>query len=669
MRPADIGRLVEVGDPRVSPDGRTIAFVVTTVDLDANRYHGRIWLAAADGSEPPRPFTAGEHRDGRPRWSPDGRDLAFVSHREGQGSELYVLPVASGGELRRVASWSEEIEDLAWSPDGRRLAFTARRRDDEHEGTRPEGTTTDGNPTDGKTDDRDRPPRRIDRLAYRFDGMGWTCDRPRQLFTVRADGNGKPVAVTTGSFDHAGAAWSPDGDALAFSAGRHDTWDLDRAVDLFTVGPVGGEPRRLTATGPTFRGPSWSPDGSAIAFVWGDPRSLPRSAQVGIVARDGGDHRLLTTALDRNCAPFLVAAREPVWDGADLLFQVENSGNLHLYRVDTSGTGKPELVLGGDRWVTGFDLAGGTLAFCASTPTAPSELFVLAGSAERRLTDIGHDPVEGPAFVDAERFTASAPDGTEVEAWVMRPAGLEAGRRYPTLLNIHGGPFAQYGNHLFDEFQIQSGAGYVVLYCNPRGSSGYGDAWGRAIRGANVAEDPGSGWGGVDYDDVMAVVDEAVRRFDFIDPDRLGVLGGSYGGFMTSWIVGHTDRFKAACSERAVNDLRTMSWTSDIGTYFQKGYIGPSHLEDPEEYARQSPATYVDDMHTPLLILHSENDLRCPIEQAEQLFVALKLLGRTVEFVRFPGEGHELSRSGSPRHRVQRAEIVLDFFARHLMST
>ena len=167
----------------------------------------------------------------------------------------------------------------------------------------------------------------------------------------------------------------------------------------------------------------------------------------------------------------------------------------------------------------------------------------------------------------------------------------------------------------------------------------------------------------------MAVVDEAIARFDFIDVNRLGVLGGSYGGFMASWIVGHTDRFRAACSERAVNDLRTMSWTSDIGTYFQKGYVGSSHLEDPDEYARQSPVTYVDDIHTPVLILHSENDLRCPIEQAEQLFVALKLLGRTVEFVRFPGEGHELSRSGSPRHRVQRAEIVLEFFGRHLEPT
>jgi dipeptidyl aminopeptidase/acylaminoacyl peptidase len=649
LRPLDIGELVEVTDPRVAPDGLTIAFVVTKLDLDANQYRSRVWLAASDGSEPPRPFTAGEDRDTRPRWSPDGRSLAFVSHRDERGSELYVLPVAGGGELRKVASCPEEIEELAWSPDGERLAFTARERDEEqyrHE------------------KDKDRPPRRIERLSYRFDGMGWTSDRPRQIFTVHAHGDAKPVAVTGGAFDHTGVAWSPDGHELAISAARHETWDLDRAVDLFAVAVDGGEPHRLTETGPSFRAPSWSPDGSRIAFVWGDPRSLPRSAQIGVIDRAGGAHRFISLALDRNCAPFLVGAREPVWDGDDLLFQVEDSGNLHLYRAAADGAGKPELLLGGDRWITGFDAAGGMVAVCVSTATATSELFVLRNDGERRLTRVGPTL----PFVEPERFTATAPDGHEVEAWMMRPAERETGDRYAALLNIHGGPFGQYGNHLFDEFQIQAGAGYVVLYANPRGSSGYGDAAARAIRGPKAAEDPGSGWGGVDYDDVMAVVDEAIARFDFIDAERLGVLGGSYGGFLTSWIVGHTDRFRAACSERAVNDLRTMSWTSDIGTYFQKGYVGPSHLEDPDEYARQSPVTYVDNIHTPVLILHSENDLRCPIEQAEQLFVALRMLGREVEFVRFPGEGHELSRSGSPRHRVQRAEILLEFFGKHLRS-
>ena len=247
----------------------------------------------------------------------------------------------------------------------------------------------------------------------------------------------------------------------------------------------------------------------------------------------------------------------------------------------------------------------------------------------------------------------------------MPPAGAEPGHRYPTLLHIHGGPFTQYGNRLFDEFQLAAGAGFAVLYANPRGSSGYSEAWGRAILWPERTDDPGSGWGGVDYDDLMAVVDEACRRFDFIDADRVGVLGGSYGGYMTTWMVGHTDRFKAACSERAVNDMLMEENDSDIASTFTE-YVGVSHVDDPEPYRRQSPITYVKDIQTPLLIVHSDGDLRCPSSQAEALFVALRLLGREVEMVRFPGEGHELSRSGAPRHRVQRAEIILDFFKRHL---
>ena len=244
----------------------------------------------------------------------------------------------------------------------------------------------------------------------------------------------------------------------------------------------------------------------------------------------------------------------------------------------------------------------------------------------------------------------------------MKPAGAKAGVRYPMLFNIHGGPFTQYGNRLFDEFQVYAGAGYAVVFCNPRGSSGYGEAWGRAIRGPGEA---GPGWGTVDYDDCMAVVDEALRRFDFIDPERLGVIGGSYGGYMTSWIVSHNDRFKAALSERAVNSFVSMWGSSDTG-WDMKGYFGTFLYEDVETWLKISPLTYAQNIHTPLLIMHSESDLRCPIEQGEQLFVTLRLLKRPVEMVRFPAESHELTRSGSPIHRVQRFEIVLEWFDRYL---
>src|SRR5580658_2843338 len=247
----------------------------------------------------------------------------------------------------------------------------------------------------------------------------------------------------------------------------------------------------------------------------------------------------------------------------------------------------------------------------------------------------------------------------------MAPVGADPQKRYPTLLNVHGGPFTSYGNKFFDEFQLEAGGGFGVLYCNPRGGSGYSEAWGRAIRWPECEIDPGSGWGGVDFEDVMACVEEGCKRFDWVDSENVGIIGGSYGGYMASWAIGHTDRFKAACSERACNNLLSLEINSDAATAFRV-YIGHTHLEDPDAYMRQSPITYVDKITTPVLILHSEEDLRCPISQAEELFVALRLLGREPEMVRFPGENHELTRAGSPAHRVIRAELILDWFREHL---
>jgi len=315
-------------------------------------------------------------------------------------------------------------------------------------------------------------------------------------------------------------------------------------------------------------------------------------------------------------------------------------------------------VVGGDRLIHGYDLGAGTLVHVATSPTRLSEIFV----GERPLTDVGRSFAEGRTLVEPERFLATSEDGTEVEAWILRPADAEPGERRPVLLNIHGGPFTQYGHRFFDEFQVYAAAGYVVVYSNPRGSSGYSEAWGRAIRGDGTNHD---GWGSVDYQDVLAVVEEACRRFDVCDPDRVGVMGGSYGGFLTSWIVGHTDRFKTAISERAVNSFMSMWGSSDYG-WDLKGYFGCYLYEDPETYLRLSPLTYAPNVTTPVLILHSENDFRCPIEQGEQLFTTLRLLGKQVEFVRFPAETHELTRAGSPMHRVQRYEVVLDWLSRTL---
>jgi dipeptidyl aminopeptidase/acylaminoacyl peptidase len=307
-----------------------------------------------------------------------------------------------------------------------------------------------------------------------------------------------------------------------------------------------------------------------------------------------------------------------------------------------------------DVWVTAFDCVDGQIVHAATTPTALPEIF----SGDRALTAVSSS-VEAS---EPERFTAISEDGSEVEAWVMRPLGFEEGQRYPLLLNVHGGPFSQYGNRFFDEFQVYAEAGYAVLYSNPRGSSGYSEEWGRAIRGPGEV---GPGWGSVDYEDVMAVMDAALERFDFIDEERLGILGGSYGGFMTSWAVSHTDRFKAACSERSVNNFVLEGGSGDIGFAF-KGIVGEYWFRAPDAYLQISPSNYAENITTPLLILHSEEDLRCPLGHGEDLFAILRVLKRDVELVIFPAEGHNLSRSGSPLHREMRFEAILDWFERKL---
>jgi dipeptidyl aminopeptidase/acylaminoacyl peptidase len=650
MAPEDVLELTGVADPRLSPDGATVACVVTSVDGEANEYRGAIWLAPLDTAAPPRRFTFGGKSDGNPRWSPDGSHLAFTSNRDGKVAQLYVMPVG-GGEARKLTALSEDVTQPEWSPDGKRLTFVSRVRDAEYE----------------EEDDKRREPRRISRLQYKHDDIGWTVDRPQHVFTVAADGSAAPVQLTAGDFEDSWPVWAPDGATLAFVSARHPDWDLEMVSDVYLVDAAGGEPRRLTRGGGSIGGLSWAPDGSRLAVerypaVFDDPRHT----QIGVVDPASGDISLLTLSLDRDCGGY-GAIREPVWDGSEIYFPVDDHGATHVYRVPADGSAAPQLVVGGEREVTGFDVRGGRVAFSATEATRLSELYdggagPAPGAGGRRLTGVGDAFAEGRELVAPERYTAVSADGSEVEAWVMRPAGYEPGRRYPTLLSIHGGPFAQYTVGFFDEFQVYCGAGYVVLFANPRGSSGYDEAWGRAIRGPGEA---GPGWGSVDYEDCMAVVDEALRRFDLVDPERLGVLGGSYGGYMTSWIVSHSDRFKAAISERSVNSMVSEWGSSDFGWDF-KGYMEAFLHENVERYLAVSPATYARDIHTPLLILHSEEDLRCPVEQAEQLFVTLRLLKRPVEMVRFPKESHELSRSGSPAHRVQRFRVILEFLDRHL---
>lgn len=650
MQPSDLGAYRSVSSVALSPDGATLAYVVTAVDLPANRYRSRIWIAPTDGSEPPRPLTAGDGADGNPTWSPDGRHLAYTAEQtvgDKPQSAIRVMPVHRSGEPVTLTSGTESPGGLRWSPDGRWLAFTRRA------------------PTDDAlvTDVRARPPRRITRFMSRLDNEGWTIDRPRHLWVVPVDASLEARDLTPGEFEFDSGDWLPDSSALVCSAAAHETWDLDFQSHLHLV-PLHGERRQLTSGNIRTGDASVSPDGRSVAFTGVDDADIdPQNGRLGVLDLASGDRRWLDTGLDRTWSPYPGPGR-PRRDGTGhLLAGVEDRGGVHVYRVPVAG-GAIERVVGGDRVVGAFDCAAGVLAYTVGTAAEPHEAFVARDGSERRVSDASGSFRAQARPVAPVRLTAGV---HEIDTWVFLPEGFDEGAaaRYPMLVNIHGGPFTQFGERFFDEAQVQCGAGYVVVLSNPRGGSGRDTAWGRAIAGPKSRILPGTGWGSVDADDIHAVVDTVLLRWPAIDRDRVGVLGGSYGGYLTSWLIGHTDRFAAALSERAVNNLLTLEWTSDIATLFRTE-LGVSHLDDPEEYLRMSPVRYVRDIDTPVMIMHSEDDLRCPISQAEELFVALRLLGKDVEFVRFPGEGHELTRSGSPRHRVQRFEILLEFFERHL---
>jgi len=653
VRAEDLALLQLASDAQIAPDASAVAYVVTTMDREADRYRSAIWLARTDGS-PPRRFTSGTHRDTMPRWSPSGEELAFLSDRTGS-DQLWVIP-RNCGEARQLTNFVEPVTGFAWSPDGQRIAVVTRAQQAEGK-------------VDPETDVV-----RLTRLRYRFDGQrGFLHERRSHIWVVDLR-TGTLERATDGDWDDDWLAWSPDGSQLVFTSNRTEEREWNAASELWLLRfDAAGRTVDLSCVtgGPSaaFGRPSWSPDGRLIAAV-GHFESWAGSARhkrLWVMTPDGNERWNHSADFDATLEDSLLTdafgPSKPglLWspDGRWIFTQVSEQGAVRLYRFPVSG-GAPECIIGGARRVLDFSLSadGRWIAAVIADPVDPGSVWLMAadGSSSRCLADPNAAWKEEVEILGPEEMWVSSPvDGRPIHAWVLRPANA-GGERVPLVLSIHGGPHGMYGWAYCHEFQVLAAEGYGVVYANPRGSQGYGETFLACTRGA---------WGEADMPDLMAVVD-AVLAQGWADPERLGVCGGSYGGYMTNWIIGHTDRFRAAVSMRCVSELVSMYGTSDIGVYFSEWEIGATPWDDPERYRRLSPLTYAPNIRTPLLLLHAEEDWRCPIAQAEQLFTWLRRLGRTVELVRFPGEGHNLTRSGRPRHRLEHLEHELRWFRTYL---
>ena len=640
----DLRRFKFVSDPQISPDGSKIAFVVSIIDYDDDKYRRSIWLADIESGGLTQ-FTHGPGSDNNPRWSPDGKRLLFLANgrEKDKKTQLYTISLM-GGEAQLVADMENGVGNPEWSPDGKQVLFTSR-------------TWMEKKPeTDVK---------HIRRIRYKFNNMGFFQGKRVQLYTVKP--GRKPKRVTKGEYDVNNPRWTMDGGAITFIANMDEDADTSRVQDIFKVAAKGGEPIKLTDGKHSIANHSHSPDGTMFAFIGHDqPNELAVDYDLWTMPSGGGEPKLETGGFNRSLmmgvgSDLRVGSPNPgsVWssDGKSIYFNTADTPNLNVYKLKL-GERKPE-VLVTRKTAEGFSVAsGGKIAFVAMNSTAPTELYLYDGE-EKKLSGFNERVLAGLDLVEPEHFTFKNRLGRTVDGWLMKPVGWESGKSYPCVLEMHGGPRGVYGDGIFQEFQLLTAEGYAVIYTNPRGSAGYDELYTQAVM---------RHYGEVDTEDFLDFTDEALKRYPWIDESRLGLTGGSYGGYTTNWIISHSDRFKAAVTCRSICNWVSKFGVSDIGFMQPESISGEKTYwgEALVEQIKHSPLYYVDNVKTPCLIIHSEQDYRCPIAEGEQWFTALKLLGVPTEMVRFPEENHELSRGGKPKHREERLEHILRWFRKYL---
>ncbi len=641
----DLRRFKFVSDPQVSPDGEKIAYVHTEINYEADAYERHIWVIDR-ASGVAEQFTYGDSKDNYPRWSPDGRWLMFLSRGRQPDRKTQAWVISSdGGEARLLTDSGEGVDAPLWAPDSQRILFRSRI------------WTVEKPDTDVKV---------IRRLKYKMKGKGIIENTRCHLFTTCLDSK-EPEQLTRGEFDVDAAKWSPDGETIAFVAWMGKETSYNRFRDIYTIPSAGGEAKKLTQGRHVITDIFWSPDGEKLALLGHDLRFRANNVDIWLIPKTGGVPHNITATHDRTHrnigsdvrvnSPWPGAVWSP--DGNSIYFMTGGLPTTDIYRIDL-GTEKIEQLTNGIN-IEGFSFSAdhSVLAYTAMDASNLADIWVRDEKGERQLTRVNEELWSELSFSVPEQYKWTNELGDEIVGWIMKPQDFNPGKKYPAILQIHGGLRAMYGDAMYHEFQVLTSEGYVVIYTNPRGSDGYGEDYANSVFGH---------CGDVDYEDLMRFVDDALERFDFIDPNRLGVTGGSYGGYLTNIIVTKTGRFSAAVTCRSITNWYSLHGTSD--NQYRGFALEDSTIaypwRDTDAVLRISPVHLIKNPTTPTMIIHSEKDFRIPIGQAEEFFIALKESDVETEFVRFPDEGHELSRSGKPRHREERLQHIVRWFNKYL---